>query len=178
MNIDAEIVETARYVLNSFREKKQKIATVESCTGGLISAVLTSIDGSSDVFDRGYVTYSNAAKTDLVGVPAVLIEEVGAVSAEVAMAMAQGALDRSNANVTAAVTGIAGPGGGSKDKPVGLVFVAIASPQGLYVEELRLGDVGREAVRNQTAQAALEMLVAFGLDDEFEDLDEPEQPLN
>jgi nicotinamide-nucleotide amidase len=178
MKIEPELVETARYVLRSFRDKNQRIATVESCTGGLISAVLTSVAGSSDVFDRGYVTYTNQAKTDLVGVPAELIEELGAVSAEVAMAMAQGGLDRSGANVVASVTGIAGPGGGSEEKPVGLVYVAIASPQGLYVEELRFGDIGRDAVRNQSAQAALEMLVAFGLEDEFEDLGDYDPPLN
>ncbi len=166
MKISEELVETARYVLGVFREKSAKITTAESCTGGMISALLTSIAGSSDVFDRGFVTYSNAAKHELIGVPELLLEEFGAVSAEVAMAMAQGALEKSNATVSVSITGIAGPGGGSEEKPVGLVFIAVAGPMGLFVEELRLGYIGRDEVRAQSAQAALEMLVAFGFDDE------------
>ncbi|MGB7287416.1 MAG: CinA family protein [Salaquimonas sp.] len=170
MKITEELVETARYVLSVFRQNGATIATVESCTGGIISALLTSIAGSSDVFERGFVTYTNQSKHELVGVPEALLEKHGAVSAEVAMAMAQGGLEHSNATISVAVTGIAGPDGGSEEKPVGLVFVSIAGPLGLFVEELRLGDIGRDEVRAETAQAALEMLVAFGFDDD--DLDE------
>lgn len=169
LNINQELIETARYVLAAFRNNRQTIATAESCTGGLIAALLTAIPGSSDVFERGFVTYSNQAKTEQISVPEDLIAEFGAVSAEVAMAMAQGALENSNAGVSVAITGIAGPGGGSKEKPVGLVFVSIAGPQGLFVEELRLNDIGRDQIRAETAQAALEMLAAFGLEDDGED---------
>lgn len=176
MIISEEMTATAEYVLHAFRQHEAKIATAESCTGGLISALLTSIAGSSDVFDRGFVTYSNAAKTEQIGVRAELIEDFGAVSAEVAMAMAQGALENSNATVAVSVTGIAGPGGGSSEKPVGMVFVAIAGPDGLFVEELNLGNQSRDEIRAQTALAALEMLVAFGLPDEENEKSDP--PLN
>ena len=172
MKIDKELEETAKYVLNSFRSAKAKISTAESCTGGLISALLTSIPGSSDVFECGFVTYSNEAKTKMLSVPEDLLESEGAVSSQTAMAMALGALDNSNANATLAVTGIAGPDGGSEEKPVGLVYVAVASEEGVFVEELQFGDIGREEIRNQTAQAALEMLVAFTLDGDDEDLPE------
>lgn len=180
MNSSEELIETARYVLGIFRENKARIATAESCTGGLISSLLTSIAGSSDVFDRAFVTYSNEAKQEMLGVPKELLTEHGAVSAEVAMAMAQGALENSNATICVSVTGIAGPDGGSDEKPVGLVFAAVAGPLGLFVEELRFGDIGRDAVRAETAQAALEMLVAFGFDDDDFDDDklEPTPPLN
>lgn len=173
MNIDPELDQIAAYVLKKFRDNKMRITTVESCTGGLVAALLTSIAGSSDVFERGFVTYSNDAKTDLVGVPQELINEFGAVSSQVAMAMAAGALEHSNANVSLAITGIAGPDGGSKEKPVGLVYIAINGPEGLFVEELRFGDIGRDEVRSQAAIAGLEMLVAFGLDE-----DEDEFPSN
>src|SRR5262249_45856777 len=109
-----------------YRQRGWMIATAESCTGGLIAATLTEIAGSSDVVDRGFVTYSNEAKSDLLGVPATLIAEHGAVSAEVASAMAAGALNRSRAAIAVAVTGIAGPGGGSPEKPVGLVYIGLA----------------------------------------------------
>ena len=108
------------------RKQGISITTAESCTGGLIAALLTEIPGSSDVFERGFVTYSNAAKTELIGVPAALIEAHGAVSAEVAAAMAEGALRHAAASLSVAVTGIAGPGGGSATKPLGPVFIASA----------------------------------------------------
>jgi nicotinamide-nucleotide amidase len=120
----------AREVLTLARARGQTIATAESCTGGLVAAALTSIAGSSDVMDRGFVTYSNAAKTAMLGVPASLIAEVGAVSADVAAAMAEGALRASGASLAVSITGIAGPGGGSAAKPVGLVHFAIASNDG------------------------------------------------
>lgn len=169
MKIDAETDQLAAYVLKKFRDNKMRITTVESCTGGLIAALLTSIAGSSDVFERGFITYSNAAKTETVGVPQELISEFGAVSSQVAMAMAVGGFENSNAHVSLAITGIAGPDGGSKEKPVGLVYIAINGPQGLFVEELQFGDIGRDEVRSQATIAALEMLVAFGLDEDEEE---------
>ena len=167
--IDDELIETARYVLAAFRRHGAKLAAAESCTGGLIIAALTAIPGASDIVERGFVTYSNEAKSEAIGVPAELIVQHGAVSKEVALSMAAGALANSLAEVAVAVTGIAGPGGGSEEKPVGLVYVAIACPDGLFVEQLTLGDVGRDEIRRQSAQAALEMLVAFGLPDDDED---------
>src|SRR3982751_3041231 len=116
----------ARSLLDLCRSRKLTIATAESCTGGLVAAALTAIPGSSDVVDRGFVTYSNAAKTEMLGVPADLIATHGAVSEPVARAMAEGALSRSNADVAVAITGIAGPDGGSDAKPVGLVHLAAA----------------------------------------------------
>ncbi|KYB44854.1 damage-inducible protein CinA, partial [Brucella anthropi] len=113
-------------VLNACRKHCIMIATAESCTGGLIAGALTDIAGSSDVVDRGFVTYSNEAKNEMIGVPMDLINQVGAVSKEVAIAMAEGALNNSRAGISIAVTGIAGPGGGSAEKPVGLVHIASA----------------------------------------------------
>lgn len=122
--IPPDVLAEAESLLAAYRSARLRLATAESCTGGLIAAVLTAIPGSSDVLERGFVTYSNEAKTDLLGVDAGLIARVGAVSAEVAEAMVQGALARSRADVALAVTGIAGPGGGTPTKPVGLVFLA------------------------------------------------------
>ena len=136
-----------------------QLATAESCTGGLVAGALTGVAGSSAVVDRGFVTYSNAAKSDLVAVPAALIATHGAVSEPVARAMAAGALARSSAGVTVAVTGIAGPGGGTADKPVGLVHFAAAGPAGLVHAEHRFGDLGREAVRLASVRVALELLI-------------------
>ena len=133
-------------------------ATAESCTGGLVAGALTAIAGSSAVVDRGFVTYSNEAKSDLVGVPADLIAAHGAVSEPVARAMAQGAVARSRAAVSVAITGIAGPGGGSDEKPVGLVHFAAAGPAGVIHVEKRFGDIGREAVRLESVRVALGLL--------------------
>ncbi len=139
----------------ALRARGLMLATAESCTGGLIAAACTSLAGSSDWFERGFVTYSNAAKTEQLGVPAALIEQHGAVSAEVACSMADGALRHSRAQVAVAVTGVAGPGGGTALKPVGTVWLAIAVPgAGAVAELLRLaGD--RAAVRQQTVACAL-----------------------
>ena len=135
------------------------LATAESCTGGLIAAACTDLAGSSQWFERGFVTYSNAAKTELLGVDAALIEREGAVSEPVVRAMALGALDRSRAQVAVAVTGVAGPGGGSAVKPVGTVWLAWATPQGITSELQRFaGD--RAAVRSATVQHALRGLLA------------------
>lgn len=154
-----EITAAARAVLEACRAQGLRIATAESCTGGLIAAALTAIPGSSDVFERGFVTYSNEAKVEMLGVPAALIEAHGAVSAEVARAMAEGALAHSRADVAVAVTGVAGPGGGSETKPVGLVHIAAARSGGMRLhEECRFGNVGRDEVREMTVQRALEMV--------------------
>jgi nicotinamide-nucleotide amidase len=140
-------------------ERGLTIATAESCTGGLIAAVLTEVPGSSAVLERGFVTYSNAAKTDLLRVPANLIRTHGAVSEEVARAMAEGAVACSPADLAIAVTGIAGPGGGTPDKPVGLVHFATGR-RGEPVRHAvhRFGDLGRSAVRLATVREALAML--------------------
>jgi nicotinamide-nucleotide amidase len=138
------------------------IATAESCTGGLIAAVLTEIPGSSVVVDRGLVTYSNEAKTEVLGVDAGLIAGVGAVSAEVAAAMVEGAIARSDADLAVAVTGIAGPDGGTPEKPVGLVhFAAMRRGGAPVLAERRFGDIGRSEVRLATVREALAMLTAL-----------------
>jgi nicotinamide-nucleotide amidase len=137
------------------------LATAESCTGGLIAGAITEVAGSSAVLDRGFVTYSNEAKTGMLGVAPDLIGRVGAVSREVAVAMAEGALHASRADIAVAVTGIAGPGGGSAEKPVGLVHFAVAVRGAPTIHaERRFGDIGRSAVRLATVQAALELISA------------------
>ena len=149
----------AAIVLDLCRARGLKIATAESCTGGLVAGALTDIAGSSDVVDRGFVTYSNEAKQQMLGVPAGTIETYGAVSRETAEAMARGALGNGNADLAVAITGIAGPGGGSPDKPVGLVHFAAASRGGkLTHAEMRYGDIGRGAVRHKSVLQALAML--------------------
>ena len=147
-------------VLAAARAAGLKVATAESCTGGLVAAALTEIAGSSDVVDRGFVTYSNAAKQALLGVSSQLLADFGAVSAGVARAMAEGAVRASEADLAVAITGIAGPGGGSVDKPVGLVWLAVAR-QGreTVLRECRFGAVGRSEVRLASVRVALEMLL-------------------
>lgn len=154
-----DIQTLARQVIEAAAARGLTIATAESCTGGLVAGALTAIAGSSAVVERGFVTYSNAAKTELLGVSAELIEAVGAVSEPVARAMADGALARSRATVSVSVTGIAGPGGGSSDKPVGLVHFAAVGPSGAVHVERRFGDIGREAVRLESVRAALGLLL-------------------
>lgn len=156
-----DIDELAKAVLAEARQRGLRIAAAESCTGGLVAAALTGIAGSSDVFERGFVTYANAAKTELLGVPAAVLERAGAVSAETAGAMAEGALGASPADLAVAVTGIAGPGGGSAGKPVGLVWFALAR-RGRAVETLeqRFGDLGRGQVRLAATRCALDLLHA------------------
>ena len=154
-----EIVTLARLLVDEARERSLRIVTAESCTGGLIAGLLTEIPGSSDVFERGFVTYSNEAKEDMLGVPAALIRQHGAVSAQVARVMAEGAIRNSTAQLSVAVTGIAGPGGGSDDKPVGLVHIAAArAGEATLHRECRFGDIGRSEVRLQSVDVALEML--------------------
>ena len=154
-----DIETLARTVIESATARGLMIATAESCTGGLIAGALTAVAGSSAAFERGFVTYSNAAKTDLLGVPADLIETRGAVSETVARAMEAGAVSRSAAGVSVSVTGVAGPGGGSPDKPVGLVHFAAAGPEGTVHVEHRFGDVGREAIRLASVRLALGLLL-------------------
>ena len=145
---------------SSLRTRGSMLASAESCTGGLIAAACTSLAGSSDWFERGFVTYSNAAKTDLLGVPAALIAQHGAVSAEVARAMADGALRHSHAQLAVAVTGVAGPGGGSALKPVGTVWLAVALAGLPAQAELLQLSGDRADVRQQTVLRALAALVA------------------
>ena len=152
----AAITEAASALLEQARARGLRIATAESCTGGLIAAALTAIPGSSDVVERGFVTYSNEAKTEMLGVPAELIARKGAVSMEVALAMAEGALRHARADVVVAVTGVAGPGGGTDAKPVGLVHIACARRGGARLhEECRFGEIGRDGVREASVRAAL-----------------------
>jgi len=150
---------TARVVLDAARTANLKVTTAESCTGGLIAASLTEIAGSSDVFERGFVTYSNQSKTELLGVPADLITQSGAVSEPVARAMAEGALAHARADIAVAVTGIAGPGGGTADKPVGLVFIGAAKRSNPTIVERHVFPGDRAEIRRATVQRALELLL-------------------
>jgi nicotinamide-nucleotide amidase len=152
------LLDHAANLLTAFRSASMTIATAESCTGGLLAGLLTEIPGSSDVFERGWVTYSNEAKVAEIGVPAALIARRGAVSAEVAAAMAAGALARSGASVALAITGIAGPGGGTPDKPVGLVHFGLACATEIRQEERRFGAIPRAAIRLASLEVALRLL--------------------
>ena len=154
-----DISRSALEIIETYTRLGLKIATAESCTGGMVSAALTAIAGSSAVLERGFVTYSNDAKAEMLGVPPALIAEHGAVSEAVARAMAEGALRNSHANVSVSITGVAGPGGGSVLKPVGLVHFACAKKgsQTLHIEQ-RFGDLGREMVRIRSVLTALDLL--------------------
>jgi nicotinamide-nucleotide amidase len=153
------LLKLAETILAKARAGKLRLATAESCTGGLIAACLTEIPGSSDVLERGFVTYSNRAKTEMLGVPAKLIEQFGAVSEEVARAMAEGALAHSHAQLAIAVTGVAGPGGGTTGKPVGLVHIAAARADKKILHEAHhFGDIGRAQIRLKCVEAALKLL--------------------
>ena len=153
-----DVVALARRVVEENRAAGRTLALAESCTGGLVAAAITEIAGSSAVLDRGFVTYSNEAKTEMLGVPADLIAKFGAVSEQVAREMAQGALRHAHADVTVAVTGIAGPGGGSTEKPVGLVYLATARKGGETRCERKVFPGDRAAIRRATVARALEML--------------------
>ena len=148
----------ARSVLEAARARGAHIVTAESCTAGLLAACLTEIPGSSDVVDRGVIVYSNRAKCDLLGVPPALLAAYGAVSRETARAMAEGALKRMPSRVAIAITGIAGPGGGTAEKPIGLVHFAAAREGLLLDEEHRFGDIGRSTVRLKSVDVALALL--------------------
>jgi len=156
---EQDLIEAARALLDLCRAKALTIAAAESCTGGLLAATLTEIPGSSAVFDRGFVTYSNDAKTAMLGVPADLLATFGAVSRETAQAMASGALERAGVDLAVAITGIAGPGGAMPGKPVGLVHFAAASRGGRQSHQARqFGDIGRADVRRYAVRQALAML--------------------
>jgi nicotinamide-nucleotide amidase len=157
--IDAQLREAAKRVLELCRDRGLHVATAESCTGGLVAAALTEIPGSSDVVDCGFVTYSDETKRAMLGVPAATLKRYGAVSAQTAKAMAAGALKNSRADLAVSITGIAGPGGGSKQKPVGLVHFAAASRDGRRVARKRLyGNIGRHRVRLRSVIEALALL--------------------
>lgn len=161
--LPAELVDAARKVIDANRAIGRKIAVAESCTGGLVAAALTEIPGSSDVLGSSFVTYSNEAKVTLLGVSMEMIETFGAVSIAVGWAMARGALEMSGADVAVAITGVAGPGGGSEKKPVGTVVFGMAEkgadPEDIAADKRFFGDLGRGGVRLQAALCALELLM-------------------
>lgn len=146
----------AAQLLQLAKARGVMIATAESCTAGLIAGAITEVAGSSAIFDRGFITYSNAAKTEMLGVDAALIAAHGAVSRPVAEAMAQGALDRSDAQLAVSVTGVAGPGG-TVEKPEGMVCFGVATAQGVRSEVKRFGPIGRAQVRAATVEHALDL---------------------
>ncbi|MEP9353393.1 nicotinamide-nucleotide amidohydrolase family protein [Xanthobacter sp. KR7-65] len=157
--MDEETHARAVAVLDAFRARGWTLATAESCTGGLVAGALTEVPGSSDVVDRGFVTYSNAAKVAMIGVPEATLAAHGAVSVETARAMAEGALKAAGVDAAVAITGVAGPGGGSEAKPVGLVHFACARRDATIVtREKRFGDVGRAEVRRLSVLEALDLL--------------------
>lgn len=161
--LPAELVEAARKVIEANRAAGKRVAVAESCTGGLVSGALTEIPGSSDVFEAGFVTYSNEAKRDLLRVSEDVLDTFGAVSVAVAWAMAQGVLARTQADTAVAITGIAGPDGGSEKKPVGTVVFARArrgaDPDEIVADRREFGDLGRGGVRLQAALCALDLLM-------------------
>lgn len=159
---DDTLLDHARRVLDANRAAGLRIVTAESCTGGLVAGLLTEIAGSSDVVERGFVTYSNEAKMEALGVHSDLIDTFGAVSVAVAWAMAQGALKASHADTAVAITGVAGPGGGSAKKPVGTVVFAVArrgEPDCKIADTKAFGDLGRSEIRRQAVLCALELLM-------------------
>jgi len=161
LKIDPRLIAQAAALLEACRERGVLIATAESCTGGLVAATLTAVPGSSEVVERGFVTYSNAAKSEMLGVPAWLIERHGAVSEDVARAMVGGALNHSRATIAVAVTGIAGPGGGTAEKPVGLVHIAAARRDETVRHERALfGEIGRGEIRRGSVERALSLLAS------------------
>ncbi len=161
-----EIEALASRIVSEFTQRNLTIATAESCTGGLIAGALTEISGSSAVVDRGFVTYSNRAKVEMLGVDEKVLVSFGAVSRETALQMVAGALRRSGADLAVAVTGVAGPTGGTADKPVGLVHIAARRRDSRLIHrEMRYGDLGRAEVRLATVTTALEMLLELAAKD-------------
>jgi nicotinamide-nucleotide amidase len=161
--LDQACIALAREVIEANRAAGRRLAVAESCTGGLVSAALTAIPGASEVFDRGFVTYSNEAKQEMLGVSSDILDSVGAVSEGTAWAMAQGALARSGADVAVAVSGVAGPGGGTEKKPVGMVVFARAFRGGGEAASSAatetFGDLGRDEIRRQATLVALRLLL-------------------
>ncbi len=168
---DEETTALAEMTIREFGAANMTVTTAESCTGGLIAAALTSVAGSSEVFERGMVTYANSAKQQMLGVEEDTLNEHGAVSAECAVQMATGALRAADAGAAVAVTGIAGPGGGTPEKPVGLVFIAVATheEEGAFVERFEFGELGRDKIRHASVREALEMLLGYALDSDEPD---------
>ena len=161
MLFDAELETRAKVLVDLLRDKQLKIATAESCTGGLVAGLVTEISGSSAVLDRGFVVYSNEAKAGMLGVSTHTLAEFGAVSEQTARELAAGVLDRSLADIAVSITGIAGPGGGSDAKPVGLVHFGCARRDGAAIHiERRFGDLGRSGIRRAAIVQALEMFEA------------------
>ena len=156
---DAMLIEKAERLLKTCGERHMRVATAESCTGGLIAALLTEIRGSSVVIGRSFITYSNRAKREVLNVPAELLQEHGAVSEQVVRAMAQNTFDMTTAHLTVAVSGIAGPGGGSAEKPAGTVHMATATADGVTHMCHQFGDIGRTQVRLATVNAAMDMML-------------------
>ncbi len=155
----AELIMAARLLLADAEERRLRLTTAESCTGGLVAALLTEIPGSSSVYERGFVTYSNRAKQEMLGVPGDLIADCGAVSEPVARAMAEGALREAHAQIAVAITGIAGPGGGTSMKPVGLVHLAAARENRALIHvACRYGDIGRNGIRLAAVETALGLI--------------------
>lgn len=162
LEIGEETIRLAVELLGACRERGVLIATAESCTGGLLAATMTAIPGCSDCFERGFVTYSNASKSEMLGVPVWLIERHGAVSEDVARAMAGGALTHSRADLAVAITGVAGPDGGTPEKPVGLVYFAAGRREApMLSERMEFGDPGRVEVQCRSVSHALKMLRAL-----------------
>ena len=159
MQLPEDVVIAARQVVQAAIARGLMVVTAESCTGGLVAGALTAVPGSSAAVEAGFVTYSNAAKTRLVGVDAAVIKAHGAVSEQTARAMAEGALTRGGGELAVSITGIAGPGGGSAEKPVGLVHFATAGPKGVRHREEQFGDLGRDEVRHAAVRTALAMLM-------------------
>jgi nicotinamide-nucleotide amidase len=157
---DAMLIEKAERLLKTCGERHMRVATAESCTGGLIAALLTEIPGSSVVIGRSFITYSNRAKREVLNVPAELLTQHGAVSEQVVRAMAQNTFDMTTAHLTVAVSGIAGPGGGSAEKPAGTVHMATATADGVTHMCHQFGDIGRTQVRLATVNAAMDMMLA------------------
>jgi nicotinamide-nucleotide amidase len=162
IDLDERLIALAAELLEACRLQGESIVTAESCTGGLVAATLTAVPGSSDVFERGFITYANAAKSEMLGVPYWLIERHGAVSEDVARAMAGGALTHSQASLAVAVTGIAGPDGGTREKPVGLVhFAAARRDTPIIHDKVLYGDLGRAEIRKRSVERAIALLASL-----------------
>jgi nicotinamide-nucleotide amidase len=154
-----KLIDLTKNIISACKSNNLRLATAESCTGGLIAGCLTAVSGASDVLHHGYVTYANQAKINLLGIPASILGEHGSVSEPVSRAMAEGAIKSEDANIAVSVTGIAGPGGGSHEKPVGLVHISVARTDYETLHERHVFDGDRNAVRLQTIEAALELLL-------------------
>ena len=154
-----EINNLAKQIIDIGRKNKVVISAAESCTGGMIGAAITSISGSSTVYDRGFITYSNNSKAELLGIDINLINQHGAVSQEIARLMAEGCLIKSNSNLSVSVTGVAGPGGGTKDKPVGLVYIGVKNGKKIIVSKNQFKNQGRTAIQKATVKKTINLIL-------------------